>query len=54
MIVQIDLENNSICHKWYSVEMIKQKTSYEPEKIKEAIDKKTMYAGYLWYEWVMK
>ena len=54
MVVQIDLENNSICHKWLSLEDIRKHTSYNPEKIKEAIDKKEEYNGYLWYEWVRK
>lgn len=51
MIVQIDLENRSICHKWYSIEQIKQHTSYNIDDIKEAINDKTIYEGYLWYEW---
>ena len=54
MVVQIDIENNAICHKWYNVEDIRKHTSYDLDKVKEAIDKKEEYCGYIWYEWVMK
>lgn len=54
MVVQIDIENNAICHKWYNVEDIIKHTSYDLDKIKEAIEKKEEYCGYIWYEWVMK
>lgn len=54
MIVQIDLDNRSICNRWYSIEQIKQHTSYNPDDIKEAIKNKTIYCDYLWYEWNKK
>lgn len=51
MILQIDFNNNTICSKWYSLEKIKQHTSYNPDKIKDAIEKKEQYGGYIWYKW---
>ena len=54
MVVQIDIGNNAICHKWYSLEDIRKHTSYNSEKIKEAIEKKEEYCGYIWYEWVKR
>ena len=39
MVVQIDIENNAICHKWYNVEDIRKHTSYNLDKVKEAIEK---------------
>ena len=51
MIAQIDLENNSICHKWYSIDDIRKHTSYDSDKIKDAIEKKEEYSGYIWYKW---
>ena len=51
MIAQLDLDTNKIVHKWYSIELIKQKTSYDAESIKKAIAEKTELGGYAWVEW---
>ena len=51
MIIQIDVDTNAVVHKWYSIEMIKQKTSYDAESIKKAISEKTELGGYAWIEW---
>ena len=51
MIAQIDLENGTIVHKWYSLTSITQKTSYDAESIKKAISEKTELGGYAWLEW---
>ena len=54
MILQIDEETNTVCSKWYSLEKIKQHTSYNPDSIKDAIEKKEQYGGYIWCEWNKK
>ena len=51
MILQIDIDTNAVVHKWYSIEMIKQKTSYDAEDIKKAIAEKKETGGYAWVEW---
>ena len=51
MILQIDTSTNTVCSKWYSVELIRQKTSYDAESIKKAIAEKTELGGYAWVEW---
>ena len=51
MILQLDLDTNKIVHQWYSIEMIKQKTSYDAESIKKAIQEKKDFGGYAWLEW---
>lgn len=51
MILQIDTSTNTVCHRWYSIEMIKQKTSYDADDIKKAISEKTEVGGYAWIEW---
>ena len=50
MILQVDTQNNTLVHKWYSIEMIKQKTSYDADDIKKAIAEKTEMGGYIWLE----
>ena len=50
MILQIDTKTNTVCSKWYSIELIKQKTSYDAEDIKKAIAEKTELGGYIWLE----
>lgn len=51
MIIQFDIENNKIVHQWYSLTNITQKTSYDAESIKKAIEEKTELGGYAWVEW---
>ena len=51
MILQIDTQTNTVCSKWYSIELIRQKTSYDAESIKKAIAEKTELGGYAWVEW---
>ena len=51
MILQIDTQTNTVCHRWYSIEMIKQKTSYDADDIKKAIAEKKEIGGYAWVEW---
>lgn len=51
MIVQIDEETNTVCNKWYSIEKIKQHTSYNPDSIKKAIYDKKPYGGCIWLEY---
>lgn len=51
MILQIDVDTNAVVHKWYSIEMIRQKTSYDAEDIKKAISEKKETGGYAWVEW---
>ena len=51
MILQIDTSTNTVCHRWYSIEMIKQKTSYDADIIKKAIAEKKQVGGYAWIEW---
>ena len=50
MILQIDADTNSVVHRWYSIELIKQKTSYDAEDIKKAIECKREYGKYIWLE----
>ena len=50
MILQIDTKTNTVCSKWYSIELIKQKTSYDADDIKKAIAEKTEMGGYIWLE----
>ena len=50
MILQVDTQNNTLVHKWYSIELIKQKTSYDADDIKKAIAEKTEMGGYIWLE----
>ena len=51
MIAQLDLDTNKIVHQWYSVEKIRQHTSYSAENIKKAIAEKTDLGGDAWVEW---
>ena len=51
MILQFDIEDNKIVYKWYSIELIRQKTSYDADSIKKAIAEKTELGGYAWVEW---
>lgn len=54
MILQIDTENNIIVHKWYSLELIKQHTSYSIDKIKTSIREQKPYGHYIWIEYGKK
>ena len=48
MILQFDIEDNKIVHKWESVEKIRQHTSYDENSIKKAIEDSKPYGGCLW------
>ena len=54
MILQLDIEDNKIVHKWESVDKIRQHTSYDENSIKKAIEDSKPYGGCLWIEYSNK
>lgn len=51
MIAQLDLDTNKIVHQWDSVTSITQKTSYDADSIKKAIENREPYGKCLWLEY---
>ena len=51
MILQFDIENNTIVHKWLSLTKIEQNTSYDADSIKRAIKNREPYGKCLWLEY---
>ena len=54
MIAQLDLDTNKIVHQWDSVTSITQKTSYDADGIKKAIEDRKPYGGYVWLNYCKK